>query len=261
MPEYLTRSMQAGRWVICAKVTLNQTIPCLGLWACGMGGAVRVKCFAGSERESAPKRVPPFLCLSGVEVAQADINDPQSIALAVKDAHTIFAYTASVWASPEVAYQTEYTQGKTIADAAVAAGANYLIWSSCSSVKKISGGKLTNVYLFDVKAGVEASSALSPPHSPSWGWGIWNRQHHRPDTLLPLINPASDSGKFIGTTLATQDKYVGKIFLSAVRLYSLKEIVEIASKVCRKEVRLSDSVAASATLALHNILVSFRGPT
>lgn len=125
-------------------------------------------------------------------------------------------------------------------------------------VKKISGGKLTNVLSFDVKADVEAyirtlpipSAFFTPPsfmqnlHGPGTlavrplgdgTCGIVNIA--TPETLIPLVDPASDSGKFVGAILANQDKYAGKVFVSAVRLYSMKEIVDIVSKVSGKEVR------------------------
>ena len=49
----------------------------------------------------------------------------------------------------------EIAQGKAMADAAVAAGASLLIWSSLPHISKISNGKFTKVYHFDSKAEVE----------------------------------------------------------------------------------------------------------
>lgn len=49
----------------------------------------------------------------------------------------------------------EIAQGKAIADAAVAADASLLIWSSLPHISKISKGKFTGLYHFDSKAEVE----------------------------------------------------------------------------------------------------------
>lgn len=125
-------------------------------------------------------------------------------------------------------------------------------------MKKLSGGKLTNAFPFDVKADVEAyirtlsipSAFFTPPtfmqnfHGPGGlaphplgdgTYGIINIA--APETLFALVDPASDSGKFVGTILANQDKYAGKVFASAAGLYSMKEIVEIVGKATGKEVK------------------------
>lgn len=59
----------------------------------------------------------------------------------------------AVWekASAEV----EIAQGKAVADAAVAAGATFLIWSSLPNVTEMTEGKLSAVKHFDSKAEVE----------------------------------------------------------------------------------------------------------
>lgn len=50
----------------------------------------------------------------------------------------------------------EIDQGKAMADAAVAAGASLLIWSSLPNVTKMTKGKLSGVKHFDSKAEVES---------------------------------------------------------------------------------------------------------
>ena len=59
----------------------------------------------------------------------------------------------SVWETAIA--EDEIRQGKAMADASVAAGAELLIWASLPDVTKLTGGKLTNMYHFDSKAKVE----------------------------------------------------------------------------------------------------------
>jgi hypothetical protein len=79
----------------------------------------------------------------GVEVVKADLSDPASLSSALKGAHTIFFLT-----SPSMgpnAKSDELGQGKGVADAAVAAGVQYIIFSTLPHVERLSGGKYTKV--------------------------------------------------------------------------------------------------------------------
>jgi len=57
-----------------------------------------------------------------------------------------------------------------------------------------------------------------------------------PQTQLPLIDTAGDTGKYVGAILAEPDKYEGKIFCAATALYTMEEMAEIISKVSGKTV-------------------------
>lgn len=99
----------------------------------------------------------------GVEVVSADADKPETLKSALAGAHTVFALTATIY--DEKLEQREHDQGKAMADAAVAAGAKYFIFSTLSNVEKGSGGKLKNAGHFDTKAVVEdyiVSRLLSP---------------------------------------------------------------------------------------------------
>lgn len=84
----------------------------------------------------------------GVEVARCDTDDRSSIRGALEGAHTVFAMTVSLYKPGGM--EEELRQGKAIADEAVAAGVQFLVYSSVPSPKKISGGKYP-VDSFDVK--------------------------------------------------------------------------------------------------------------
>lgn len=84
----------------------------------------------------------------GVEVVQCDTDDRSSVKNALKGAHTVFAMTVSLYRPGGM--EAELAQGKAIADEAVEAGVQFLVYSSVPSPKKISGGKYP-VDSFDVK--------------------------------------------------------------------------------------------------------------
>ena len=60
----------------------------------------------------------------------------------------------AVW--EKASASVEIAQGKAMADAAVAEGVNFLIWSSLPNVTKMTAGKLSGVKHFDSKAEVES---------------------------------------------------------------------------------------------------------
>lgn len=88
------------------------------------------------------------LAKRGVEVVRCDTDDRSSIKAALQGAHTVFAMTVSLYRPGGM--EEELVQGRAIADEAVAAGAQFLVYSSVPSPNKISGGKYS-VDSFDVK--------------------------------------------------------------------------------------------------------------
>lgn len=109
---------------------------------------------------------------------------------------------------------------------------------------------------FDAKAEVEdhirtlpIKSAFFAPGSFMENWnhimkpqanpeGVYEiRRHVSPQTRLPLICTTRDTGKYVGAILAEPEKYEGKRFCAATRLYSMLEIAEIISKSTGKDVR------------------------
>lgn len=57
-----------------------------------------------------------------------------------------------------------------------------------------------------------------------------------PTTKYPLIDVATDTGKFVGTLLAAPEKYAGQALCSATRTYSLSEIAEIMTRSSGKKI-------------------------
>ena len=189
----------------------------------------------------------------GVEVVRANLDEPSSLTAALHGAHTIFLVTNPA-PGPNMK-NVEMAQGKAVADATVAAGAHYLIFSTLPNVSKLSGGKYTKVISFDGKANVEEYIRTLPIKSAFFSPGSFMQnfqtlmiprptgdgdyvfaRHVSPTSELPLIDTAGDTGKYVGAILAEPEKYQGKIFCAASGLYSLDEQAKIMSKVSGKRV-------------------------
>lgn len=102
----------------------------------------------------------------GVEVVQGDADDKESLKRSLQGAHSVFSVTVTIY--DEKRYERELSQGKAIADAAVAAGAQFIVFSTLTHAGKGSQGALKHVEHFDVKAEVEEYivSALSETSLP-----------------------------------------------------------------------------------------------
>ncbi len=197
-----------------------------------------------------------------VQVVSGDVTDPSSLTTALKDAHTVFALTAPSFGPDSRA--REFATGKAIADAAVANGASYIILSTLPNVTALSNNKYTKVTSFDAKADVEAyirtlpsiksaffapgsfmqnfQSIMAPrPATTSTGTPgdceFVVARHVSPETQLPLIDTVGDTGKFVGAILADPDKYEGKTFCAATKLYSLADMCRIMSEKSGKTVK------------------------
>jgi len=190
----------------------------------------------------------------GVEVVKGDADDKESLKQVMQGAHTVFAITATVY--DDQTKPREIAQGKALADAAVAAGVQYFIFSTLPPAGKISAGKYQQVDHFDAKADVEeyirtlpVKSAFFAPGSFMQNFGGMMAPHPTgdgtyaisnvvtPQTQLPLIETAADTGKYVGAILAEPEKYEGKVFSAATKLYSLEDIVQTISKVTGKTVK------------------------
>ena len=190
----------------------------------------------------------------GVDVVKGDVEDKESLKQVMQGAHAVFAITTTVY--DHLLKQREISQGKAMADAAVAAGVSYFIFSTLPHAGKISGGKLQKLDHFDAKAEVEEyirnlpiKSAFFAPGSFMQNFGEMMAPHPvgdgtyalynfvKPETQLPLIDTTGDTGKYVGAILADPEMYEGKVFSAATRLYSFDEIVQTMSKTSGKTVK------------------------
>ncbi len=188
-----------------------------------------------------------------VDVVKADVTDKSSLHAAMKGAHTVFSLTAPTF-GPDAKIK-ELTQGKEIADVAVAESVQYLIFSTLPHVSTVSGGKYTKVSGFDAKAEIQEYIQTLPVRSAFFAPGSFMQnfqgvmaprptgsgayviaRHVSPQTQLPLIDTVGDAGKYVGAILADPDKYEGKTFCAATALYSMEEMARIMSEMSGKTV-------------------------
>ncbi|KAK5652095.1 hypothetical protein OQA88_10873 [Cercophora sp. LCS_1] len=195
------------------------------------------------------------LTQQGVEVIQADMNDPTSLTASLSGVHTVFIMTVPNFKSEDPDDQL-YT-AKKIADTAVQQGAEYIIFSTLPNYATLSGGKYTKVFPFDAKAKAEEYIRTLPVKSAFYCPGIFMEnfqdqpyigpkkrddgtwavaRHYSPATELPLIDATGDTGKFVGAMLAEPEKYEGKTVAAAQGVYTIAEAVEIISKATGKKV-------------------------
>ena len=186
----------------------------------------------------------------GVEIVQADAEDPQTLQRALDGASTVFILTTEGYKKAR-----EIAQGKAIADAAVAAGLEYIIYSTLPNVTEISRGRYRKVDYYDSKAETEQYIRSLPIKSAFFAPGCYMQNYHNvmkpqdlgdgtygivnfvsPDTLLPLID-ITDSGKFVGAILAEPDRFEVEMFAAAEKLYSFDDVASLLSSSLGKTVK------------------------
>ncbi|KAF4466382.1 hypothetical protein FALBO_6766 [Fusarium albosuccineum] len=97
----------------------------------------------------------------GMEMQQADLDDPQSLRDAFQGAHIIFAMT-DFWQT--MSAMREEAQGRSIMDiAADLPQLEQLIWADFPDARKISNGQYTNVYHWQSKVAITDYIRLEKP--------------------------------------------------------------------------------------------------
>lgn len=191
-----------------------------------------------------------------VEVVQGDAHDRASLETALTSVHTVFIMTVSDFSN--VIEDEQYNAAKLISDVALEKKASYIIFSTLPPIKEISGGKYTTATpFFDAKTRAESyirglpiksafvslgnffenfhAQQFLAPHKDANGNWIMTR-NNSPETEYPCLSGAESTGNFVGAILADPDKYEGKTFAAAERLYTLAELTEIISKKTGKKI-------------------------
>ncbi|RMD40025.1 hypothetical protein DV735_g5113, partial [Chaetothyriales sp. CBS 134920] len=175
-----------------------------------------------------------------VEVVAADLDEPATVKAALAGAHTVFAMTRTIYDAQTKA--REERQGRTIADAAVASGVQYLIWSTETHAGHESQGKYP-VDSYDAKYEVEQYIRTLPAIRSAFvapGTFLQNLQGMlAPQVRFPWLDVVADLGKFVGVILAQPDKYQGKVLAASSCIHSLEEAAQLISRVSGKTVKYS----------------------
>ncbi|KAJ6084421.1 hypothetical protein N7486_011221 [Penicillium sp. IBT 16267x] len=193
------------------------------------------------------------LLKQGVELVSADMNSKESLIKAIQGSHSVFLVTTPAWVAGS---EAELVHGKNVADVAKEAGVQHLIFSSLLDVTKESGGRLKNVPHFDHKAHVEQyirsigvpATFVLPGYFMSnytqFGMlrkgddGVYTLTYPvGKDAKFPLIDIASDLGKFVAAALRNRSEALGAQLLVAADYYTPTRILAEFEEVTGKKTR------------------------
>ncbi len=177
----------------------------------------------------------------GAEVVQGDMDDPPSVDRALEGVHGVFS-VQNFW---EAGYDREVRQGKTVADAASAAGVGHFVYSSVGSAHRRTG-----IAHFDSKWEVEEHvRGLGLPHTvlrPVFFMQNWEmmRGPILGGTLPQPLDPGKpfqqvaveDVGAFAAMALEHPDEWIGREVEIAGDERTMPEIAEAFGRVAGREV-------------------------
>ena len=204
------------------------------------------------------------LASKGAELAQADINDAESVKAAISGSYGVFAVT-DYWQSMNKDIETK--QGKNIVDACKAAGVKHLIWSTLPHVGKLTNGELTKVEHFESKADVAEyaeqvkgdmlvsyympgyfMSNLTQQFKPDEQGGAftlslpWNAQN----TWVPMHDIRKDTGLFTVGLLEAGSAANGVHVQGSSEWMHPQEVVDQLSQITGKEIKFSNNLPVSS---------------
>ena len=177
----------------------------------------------------------------GAELVQGDMDDRSSVDRALEGAHGVFS-VQNFW---EAGYDREVRQGKTVADAAKAAGVGHFVYSSVGSAHRQTG-----IAHFDSKWEVEEHvRGLGLPHTvlrPVFFMQNWEmmRGPILGGTLPQPLDPGKpfqqvaveDVGAFAAMAFGHPDEWIGREVELAGDERTMPEIAEAFGRVVGREV-------------------------
>lgn len=182
------------------------------------------------------------LAQQGAEIVRADLNDPSGIRKALQGAYGVF----SVQNFMETGYDGEIQQGKTLADAAKAAGVQHLVYSSV-----VSADRKTGLPHFESKWQIEQHiNKLGVPFTvlrPAFFMQNWNgflRSQILQGTLpLPLEPQKSlqqisvdDIGGIAAMAFQSPSRWQGRTLELASEELTMAQVAALLSKVANRRV-------------------------
>jgi len=177
----------------------------------------------------------------GAEVVQGDMEDSSSMERALEGAYGIFS-VQNFW---ETGYDREVQQGKTVADAAKAAGVEHFVYSSVGSAHRQTG-----IPHFESKWEVEnhvrqigLPYTIFRPTAFMQNWE-WTREMILGGTLAQPFDPdkpfqqvaVEDIGAFAAIAFESPDRWIGREVDLAGDEQSMTEIADTFSRVIGREV-------------------------
>jgi uncharacterized protein YbjT (DUF2867 family) len=187
------------------------------------------------------------LASAGAEVVPGNMDKRGELDEAFKGAYGVFS-VQNFWL-PTVGYNSEILQGKTVADAAKAAGVKHLVYSSVGSAHRGMGQKH-----FESKWNIEQYiQTLGLPYTilrpvafmenfnrsrPYILNGTFQGRGLRPGKTTQYV-ATDDIGVFVEMAFAKPDQFLGKTIELAGDELTEEQIVEVFSKVIGRPVKLA----------------------
>ncbi|KAL4779791.1 hypothetical protein BJX76DRAFT_364947 [Aspergillus varians] len=202
----------------------------------------------------ASKPTPQSLSAQGVEMLEANLNDPTTLPPAVKDAHTVILITETQYV-PDLK-EREIAQAKAVADAALAAGVQFFVFSSAVHCAKLWDGPAVDQ--FDSKAEIEEyvrglpfaigsafvapgmfmqnlTGVMAPRQGEDGSWVIAGVND--PEAQIPMFDAVGDSGAYLVPVLEDVGGSKGRVVYAASGMYSFAEIARIIGRVSGEDVK------------------------
>lgn len=185
------------------------------------------------------------LAASGIEVVAGDLDDRASLDVAFARAHGVFSVQQGALGVPPVHFEDEARRGKTVADAALAAGVAHLVYSSVAGVERAAG-----VLAFAGKREIEehirtigAPATILRPVAfmenyadPAFGvqTGTLTTAFSAdvPEQLIAL----EDIGVFVASAFSNPAEYLGKTIAIAGDALTPPTIAEALSRAVGREI-------------------------
>ena len=196
---------------------------------------------------------------AGVETVRGDFNDAASLRAAMDGVHGVFSVQPSSGMGAELGLSDadEERYGMLIADLAVAAGVQHLVYTSGGAV----GGKLTGMGHFDSKARIEAHIRALPLTATIIrpvafmemlvmpGFGLDQGQFNffaQPDAPVQLL-AVEDIGKFAAAIFADVTRFGGQTLEIASGATTGRQLETLFTEMAGRRItyaRLTDDVLA-----------------
>jgi uncharacterized protein YbjT (DUF2867 family) len=182
------------------------------------------------------------LTQQGAEVVQGDMDDRSAMDRVLEGAYGVFS-VQNFW---ETGYDREVQQGKTVADAAKAAGVEHFVYSSVGSAHRETG-----IPHFDSKWEVEEHlRQIGLPYTilrPVFfmqNWEVFGRDQIFAGTLAQPLDPdkpfqtvaLEDIGVFAAVAFENPDEWIGREVDLAGDEMTMPEYAETFSRVIGREV-------------------------
>ena len=193
----------------------------------------------------------------GIEIVAANNNDAKSLVAAFQGAEYAFLFTNFMEDEAHMDPDTDYKQGKNLADAAKKAGVKFVLWSSLHNVEEISKGTI-DVPNFTGKNKVEGyMKSIGLEFAALYcGWfaNNWDRMGMAPtrekdgsltlplplraDVGIPVIDTEADYGKFAVRVLENPKEYAGKHILVAAEYQTLPQFAADYTRISGEYVKV-----------------------